>query len=214
MARIDFNWDQPKLNGYDHIDPNDFRTALPDSYKQSDKPFLVYVTSELTDDDQEMKNIEASVLKDESVSIGATLFRQVKFDGAKIKESHPYWKTLGGKDLPRMIVVDTSGQKVGAVEGQDISASKVFGLMKQAAAKTYKTDIDTVIKETKVVLTEIDQIEAKRTALQTKKAASTVTKTNDWAKEEKALDDALKAVEAREASLKKKWNDDRKVTKN
>jgi len=213
MARIDFKWDEPKLNGYDNVNPDDFLSALPGSYKQAEKPLLIFLTSDLPDDDQEMKNIESTVLRDENVSIGATLFGQIKLNGAKIASSNPYWKTLGGKQLPRMVVVDTTGAKVGSVEGQDISPSKVFGLMKRAAAKTYKADLEAVVKDTKSILTEIDQIEAKRTALQTKKASSTKSKEAEWAKEEKVLNEQMKAVEARETELKKKWKEERKVTK-
>ncbi len=160
-----------------------------------------------------MKNVEGTTLMDENVQIGATMFHNVKMNGNKVDQNHPYWKILGGKSLPRMVVVDTEGAKVGSVEGQDVSPSKLFTLMKRAAAKTYKTDLETMVKESKTILTEIDQIEAKRAALATKKAKSTVAKETEWAKEEKALADQMKAVDAREAALKKKWVDERKVTK-
>jgi len=213
MARIDLKWDEPKLNGYDNVDPNNFLTALPASYRDAGRPILVFLTSELPEDGQEMKNVEATTLRDEKVAIGATLFSQIKLNGVKFTDSNPYWKTIGGKELPRMIVVDAAGSKVGTVEGKDISPSKVFGLMKRAASRTFKTDLDTVVSETKTILTEIDQIEAKRAALATKKAKSTVAKEAEWAKEEKTLSEQLKAVEAREAELKKKWTEERKVTK-
>ncbi len=212
MARIDFKWQEPKLNGYEGVNPDDFRTALPDSLK-SDKPFLVFLTSDLPDDSQEMSNISSTTLRDESVAIGATLFSQLKVNGLKVKEGSAFWKTLGGKELPRMVVVDAAGAKVGAVEGKDISPSKVFGLMKRAATRTYKTDLEKVVKETKSILTEIDQVEAKRAALATKKEHSTVAKETEWAREAKALDDQLKAIEAKEADLRKKWAEEKKVTK-
>jgi len=213
MARIEFKWEEPKINSYEGASPDDFLGSLPANYKSADRPAIIFLTSDMTEDDQEMKNIEASTLRDEAVAIGATLFQQVKWNGLKIKDSSPYWKTLGGKELPRMIVVDAKGEKVGVVEGKDVTATKVFGLMKKAASRTYKTDLDTVVKETKTILTEIDQIEAKRTALQTKKSSSTANKAQEWAKEEAALAEQLKAVEARESALKKKWNEEKKAPK-
>jgi hypothetical protein len=212
MARIEFKWEQPKLDAYDGVNPEDFFTALPDSYKSREKPLLVFLTSGLEEDGQEMKNIEA-MLMDENVSIGATLFTQIKLDGAKFKEGSPYWKSIGGKELPRMLVFDTTGARIGSAEGKDCTSSKVFGLMKRGSAKTYKVDIETVVKETKSILTEIDQIEAKRKALETRKANSNAQKETEWAKEAKTLDEQMKAVEAREAALHKKWNEERKVTK-
>lgn len=211
MARVEFKWQEPTLNAYDKINPEDFRTALPGT--PGKQPFLVFLTSDLPDDGQEMKNIDSAVLMNESVSIGATLFDQIKLDGTKIKDSNPYWKMLGGKELPRMVVIDANGVKVGAVEGKDISTSKVYGMMKKAASRTFKTDLDAVVKGTKVILTEIDQVEAKRAALTTKRNSSTNDKSDEWAKEEKALDEQMKVIVARETELKQKWTEERKVTK-
>jgi hypothetical protein len=204
MARLDFKWSEPTLNTYDHVDVNNFFNALPADFKVDSKPLLVFVTSNRDEDKQEMMNIDSSVLRDESISIGATMFRSIKIAGNKVTESHPYWKVLGGRDLPRMVVIDSNGKKVGAVEGK-VSASKVYRLMKQAASKTYKTDLDTIVKETKTILTEIDQIEAKRAALNTKKEKSVTDRAAQWAKEEKELNDAMADVEKRETDLKKKW---------
>jgi hypothetical protein len=213
MARVEFKWQEPALNGYDGINAEDFRTALPDTAKQGEKPFLVFITSDLPDDEQDMKNIDATVLRDESVSIGATLFNQIKLKGSKVKESSPYWKMLGGKEMPRVVVIDADGQKVGAVEDKDVSPSKVFALLKRAASKTYKTPLEDVVKGTKSILTEIDQVEAKRAALETKKKNSTVAKEAEWAKEAKELDAQMKEIETKETALKTKWTSERKVAK-
>jgi hypothetical protein len=203
MARIDFNWSEPKLNTYDKVNAEDFFTALPSDFRSAGKPVLVYVTGDA--ESQEMKNVESSVLRDESVSIGATMFRSIKVKGDKVTEGHPFWKVLGGKELPRMVVVDADGKKVGSCEGKQVSSSKVFALMKRAAARTYKTDLEMVVKETKTILTDIDQIEAKRTALATKREKSVNDRSAQWAKEEKELNDAMADVEKREKALKAKW---------
>ena len=213
MARIEYKWDDAKFNSYEGANPENLYSALPDTYKTAGKPTLVFLTSDLADDAQYMKNIEGTTLMDENVQIGAGMFNQLKMNGNKVKDTNPFWKILGGKSLPRMVVVDHSGAKVGAVEAQDISPSKVFGLMKRAASKVYKTDLEAIVKESKTILTEIDQIEAKRAALATKKASSTKQKESEWAKEEAALNEQMKAVEARDLALKKKWNEDKKVTK-
>ena len=212
MARIDVKWSEPTLNTYDHINSADFFTALPADFKADGKPLLIYVTSTKDEDKIETQNIESSVLRDESVTIGATMFRSIKVKGSTVNKGHPFYATLGGKELPAMIVVDANGQKVGAEEGK-VSASKVFGLMKRAAARTYKVDLDTIVKDTKAILTDIDNVEAKRTALATKREKSTNDRSAQWAKEEKELDAAMKAIEAREAALKQKWATER-VAKN
>lgn len=213
MARIELKWDTPRFNMYEGANPANLYSSLPDSYGQAGKPTLVYLTSSLPDDEQLMKNVEGTCFRDENVQIGGTMFQQMKLDGNKIRDTHPFWKILGGHDLPRMVVVDQDGAKVGSVEGKDVSPSKVFALMKRAASRTYRTDLETVVKETKSILTAIDQIEAKRSALATKKASSTVAKEREWAEEEKALDAQMKEIETREAELKRKWNEARKVAK-
>jgi hypothetical protein len=214
MARIELKWDEPKLAMYDHYDVNDIYTALPSTYREADKPLLIYLTSDLTEDAQEVKNIESSALKDESVEIGATMFSTIKMNGNKVNDRHQYWKTIGGKDLPRFVVVDTTGQKVGSVEGKDVSLTKVFGLMKRAAAKTYKTDLDTIVKETKSVLTDLDRVDARRKALDLKKKNEKNANVADLDKEQKSIDEFEKSVQSRDAALKKKWAEDRKLAKN
>jgi hypothetical protein len=84
--------------------------------------------------------------------------------------------------------------------------------MERAAAKSYKTDLGTIVKETKTILTEIDQVEAKKKALETRKAASKNDRPDKWVKEEKELDTAMKAIEEREKALRLKWEGG-KVTK-
>jgi hypothetical protein len=116
MARIDVKWSEPTLNTYDHINTADFFTALPADFKADGKPLLIYVTSTNDVDKIETQNIECSVLRDESVTIGATMFRSIKVKGSSINKGHPFYATLGGKELPAMIVVDANGQKVGAEE--------------------------------------------------------------------------------------------------
>lgn len=213
MARIALDWQEPKFNSYEGFDAANLYSGFAETYQKAEKPAIVFLTSGLADHAQYMKNVDATTLMDENVQIGATMFQHIKLDGNKVNENHPYWKILGGKQLPRMVVVDQAGAKVGSVEGQDISPSKLFSLMKRAASRTYKTDLDAVVKQTKTILTEIDQIEAKKAALETKKAASTKPKETEWAKEEAELAEQMKAVEAREAALKKKWNEERKVAK-
>ena len=201
MARIDVKWSEPTLNTYDKINTTDFFTALPADFKADGKPLLIWVTSSKDEDKIETQNIESSVLRDESVTIGATMFRSIKVKGSAINKGHPVYATLGGKELPAMIVVDANGKKVGAEEGK-ISASKVFGLMKRAAARTYKIDLDTIVKETKSILTDIDNVEAKRSSSSNDRSAQ-------WAKEEKELDAQMKAIETREAALRRKWTEER-----
>ena len=96
MARIDVKWSEPTLNTYDHVNAADFFTALPADYKADGKPLLIWVTSTKDEDKIETQNIEGSVLRDESVTIGATMFRSIKVKGSTVNKGHPFYSTLGG----------------------------------------------------------------------------------------------------------------------
>jgi hypothetical protein len=112
-----------------------------------------------------------------------------------------------------MIVVDTSGQKIGSLEGNDLSASNLFKQMKKAAARTYKNDLEKVVKDCRGLLDEMDQIEAKQKVVAERKKTIKPGKEKDLAEEESKLAEQMKDVQAREADLLKKVNEDRKVTK-
>jgi hypothetical protein len=164
---------------------------LPDDFKQSDKPLIVYVAtdSDLPDVQRKVTDAEQNVFRDENVA-------------------------LGGKDLPRAIVVDTAGQKVGGLEGNDLSASGLFKLMKKASARTFKTDLEKVVKESRSLLDEMDQVEAKQKLLEERKKTAKQGSEKAIAEEEARLAQQMNDIEAREAELLKRASSDRKVTKN
>lgn len=213
MRSLDVRWETPRLNGYDHIDSDDFLSALPADFKSCNKPLLVYVTSESPEAAQKSSEIEQGVLRDETVALGARLFRAVRLKGDRIGKENPHWVTLGGRELPRVVVVDTAGKKISALEGKDLSASSLFKQMRKAAAKTYKADLEKVVKESRALLDEMDRIEAKQTLLAEQRKNAKPGKEKDLAEQELELAQQLKDVQARETQLLNKVGEDRKVTK-
>jgi hypothetical protein len=174
---------------------------------------LVFLGTDLPDAAKVMSELEPKVFGDENVAVGARLFRAVRLKGDKIAKTHPHWQTLGGRELPRVIVVDANGQKSGTLEGNDLSASNLFKAMKKAASKTYKTDLDKIVKETSELLDEMDRIEAKQKVLAEQKKTANGKKAEQIAAEEQALVKQLKDVQARDSELLKKASEDRKVAK-
>jgi hypothetical protein len=213
VQRLDVKWESPRLNLYDNIDPDDFLSALPADFRKSEKPLLVYVSSDSPDAAKATTAVEQNVLRDENVALGARLFRAVRLKGDKLTKENPYWGTLGGRALPRVVVVDAAGQKVAALEGGDLSASSLFKQMKRAAAKTYKADLEKVVKESRELLDEMDRIEARQQILAEQKKGAKPAKEKDFAVEEQKLAQQMKEVQAREAELLKKYSEDRKVSK-
>lgn len=174
---------------------------------------LVFVTSDSPEAAKTMTELEPKVFGDENVAVGARLFRAVRLKGDKVAKEHPHWQTLGGKELPRVIVVDAAGQKSGMLEGKELTASNLFKAMKKSASKTYKADLDKIVKETSELLDEMDRIEAKQKILAEQKKGANGKKAEQIAAEEQALVQQLKDVQAKDAELLKKATDDRKVAK-
>lgn len=206
-------WNAPRLNGYDGIDPDDFLTALPTTYRSDDKPLLIYVTSDTEAAAKKVADVEQNVFRDENVALGARLFNAVEIDGDKLKKSNAWYKTLAGRELPRIIVLDAAGKRVGAVEGNDLSASSLFKQMKKAAAKSFKTDLAKVVKDSGALLDQMDQIEAKLKLLAEQKKTAKAAKEAELAAEEAKLAQQMNDVLARDVELLERVNQDRKVAK-
>lgn len=213
VARLQMKWETPKINLYDHVDATDFFSCLPADYKGSGKPLVVFLGSDLPEAAKQMEELNTAVFADENVAVGARLFRAVRLKGDKVSKDHPHWPTLGGKALPRVVVIDAAGNKAGILEGKELSASNLFKSMKKAAAKTFKSDLDKVVKETRELLDEMDRIEAKQKLLGEQKKSAKAAKLAEIEAEEKKLAQALQEVQTRDAELLKKFDDDRKVAK-
>ena len=210
---VAIHWETPRLELYDHVDSKDLFSSLPADYKAGNQPLIVYLTTASTDSARQTKNAEETVLRDEEVGLGARLFRAIRLDGDRVQKSHPQWATLGGTALPRVVVVDAAGRKSGELEGNDLTANNVFKLMERAAAKTYKSDLDRIVKELHSVLDDLDAIEPKLQRIAEQKKTASGAKLKDLTAEEQKLAEQLAAVHTREAGLLKKFQEDRKVAK-
>ncbi len=150
----------------------DFSTArgmLRADDAQEAKPILVYLTSSDEKDLVAQDVIDQTTMKDERVSLASKMFTMVKADGNQISSDHPFAKWIGGKDLPRIVLFSSVGEEVGKLEGR-ASPSKLFALMKKAAARDFKTNVDRFVKDYQKILTELDKISALQQAAATKEA--------------------------------------------
>lgn len=212
-SSVAIHWETPRLELYDHVDSHDLFSSLPADYRAGNQPLIVYLTTASTDFARQTKNADETVLHDEAVGLGSRLFRAIRLDGDRIQKSHPQWATLGGTALPRIVVVDAAGRKTGELEGNDLTANGVFKLMERAAAKTYKSDLDHIVKEFHGVLDDLDALEPKLNRIAEQKKTASGPKLKELTAEEQKLSAQLAAVHAREAELLKKFQEDRKVAK-
>jgi hypothetical protein len=210
---VAIRWETPRLELYDKVDSKDLFSSLPANFRSGNQPLLVFLSTASADAARQLKNAEETVLHDEQVALSSRLFRAVRLDGDHVQKSHPHWATLGGSALPRAIVVDASGRRTGELEGNDLTANNVFKLMQRAAAKTYKSDLDRVVKELRAVLDDQDALEAKQTRLAEQKKTASGAKLKAIEADQKKLAEQLAAVRTRETDLLKKFTEDRKVAK-
>jgi hypothetical protein len=171
MAKLNLDWEQPGLGSYDRFDKENLYSALPETFEENGKPLIVYLESSHPDDMMKTAVVRRSVFGDEKVAIGSKMFNLVKVDASRIDKTHPHWNILKGRELPRFVVTDPTGKRVGSLEGR-ISPSGLYGLMKKAASKTYKTSPDRLVKGFQKLLTEMDKVEAAKQALATQRATS------------------------------------------
>ncbi|MBI4880750.1 MAG: hypothetical protein HY812_13990 [Planctomycetes bacterium] len=174
---------------------------LRPSEQQADKPFVVYLTS--TDEKFRTAQdvVEKTTLKDERVAISAKFLTMIKSEGEAITKSHPYYQWIGGKELPRIVVFSSSGDKIGKLEGR-ASPSKLFALMEKAVTRHYDMDLDETIKDYQKILTEVDKLSVLKDALKEKrKGKLTSSETKKIEGEEKELADREKELLKQEEVL-------------
>ena len=167
--RVDFKDAKLRLGGYEGFDTTNLLGALPVSSGSFQKPVVVYLTG---GEESVSKVIDETVLAVEKVALGLKMFDTFKVEGSTIDENHPFADVLGGRQLPRMVVLSPDGERIGAQEASEISASKLYTLMKRATKSAYKTNIDKYTKEYVKLLAVIDKIEGKKETLATRIANS------------------------------------------
>ena len=164
------------------------------------KPFIVFLSSNENINEQTV--VEQTTLKDERVSLGSKFFTMLEAEGETITKTHPYYKWIGGRKLPRVIVFTNEGDRVGKLEGQP-SPSKLYAIMKKAAAKSRIKNLDRKIKDYQKILTSLDKISTLKQALASKESRDdSRSAVKEIAKKRKAIEqDELELREAEEKIL-------------
>jgi hypothetical protein len=176
MAKLNITWtslaDFRVTTGAGGGESQDLSTArgmLRPSDQQTEKPFVVYLTSSDEKDQTSQDVIEQTTLKDERVSIASKLFTMIKDDGEMITRDHPYARWVYGRELPRFVAFCSNGDPVGKLEGR-ASPSKLYGLMKKTASRDYIINVDRMVKDYQKILTSLDKLSVLQSALDQKES--------------------------------------------
>ena len=131
------------------------------------KPLMIFVCEQFAD--CELTDLlEAKVLVDEKVALGARAFRTVRMtpdnaDPEELLKGH-------GSKTPRLILMDPTHDKVVVLEGKSkLSAKKLYASMRKVADKFYAAKLDRTVKKSLKVLAEVDKLAPKEWSLKQKK---------------------------------------------
>ncbi|HKB17295.1 MAG TPA: hypothetical protein VKF62_14600 [Planctomycetota bacterium] len=129
---------------------------------QKGRPVIVYVETKVVVRDEGGHTFDRSHFADERVAISSKLFGLVK-----VREGSPLAKSsfLAGASAPRFVVFDAKGKRVGTVDGPP-SASRLYGLMKQAVAASFERPLEQFVREYRRLLDGIDAIETRKESLE------------------------------------------------
>ena len=183
MAKLQIAWTSPAdltvHTGEDAQSPNvsfeDARILLDPSALQEGKPFVVYVKGADEEAQKLQEVLEGTTLKDERVAIASKAFVMIRMDGSELTDTHPFQKHLRGRKLPRIVLFDSEGDRVAALEGS-ISPSKLFSAMKKTFRRDYKGSLDSIVKNFQKILTEIDTLDTLEKALAEKEKRATTSR--------------------------------------
>jgi thioredoxin-related protein len=95
-------------------------------------------------------------------------------NGDEIGRDHPLAKVLGGRALPRAVLISRDGETVRSLEGK-ISASKLFSAMTQIVRGETKRDLGKFTNDMRKLLNDLEEIARDRQQLE-RKTAKTLEK--------------------------------------
>jgi hypothetical protein len=144
--------------------------------------------------------IQQVTLRDERVALACKFFKKVRVTGDVIGRGHPLAKVIGGKKLPRIVLLTRDGTYHKKLEGK-ITASKLYKAMDKVVRKDSKGKLKKFVSEMRKILTALDSLDADRFKWN-KKFGKIMQEGKDTGKMKVAKRESDK-IDARDAQLKK-----------
>lgn len=108
-------------------------------------------------------------MRDERVALGAKFFNLIQINGDQIGKDHPLAKMIGGKSLPRAVLISRDGEVVRKLEGK-ISATRLFLAMSDIVKNDCKCDLGKFTSDMRKVLNDLEEIARDKQNLERKTA--------------------------------------------
>ena len=168
IAQLRASWSFPRGAGFTGSGAaapeftGDIQELLTAAGVRAGRPVLVYVCAKEEPRDSGGHTFEQSHFADERVALAAKAFNLLKLrDGSAVAKA----PALAGTVAPRIVVIDSSGKRVGSIEG-DPSASGLYALMKRTALSMGARPLDQFVRDYRRLLDEVDTVDAARDSLE------------------------------------------------
>ncbi len=133
------------------------------------RPLFLFITGRDPKAAKKVALIQNTAFKDERVALGAKFFRLAQVEADQITRSHPLYKIVGGRKLPRIVIISLDGKTHKKLEGR-ISAGRLFGAMKSIVRKDFKRSLGSFVNKMRKCLNELDKLESEKRRLENQKA--------------------------------------------
>jgi hypothetical protein len=162
----------------------------------AEKPMIVYI---LSDDptDSDTAKIDQLHLSREQVGVGAKFFDTIKMTSGDAAQDKILKET--GRATPRFVFLTREYKVADVLSGNELSGGGVLKAMQSVVRAEYVTNFDAMVKEFIDLLNDLDRLDAKKTALEQKKARKGADK--KVAKEEAEYQAQMAALEAKKSKL-------------
>ncbi len=169
------------------------------------RPLFLFITGRDPKSAKGEEYIRKNTFKDERVCLGAKFFRLTQVSAGEITKSHPLYKIVGGRRLPRIVLLSRDGKTHRKLEGR-ISAGRLFGAMSSIVRKDYKRSLGSFATKMRKLLNELDKLEGAKRRLENQaadlsKKGRKSSKAKLLAKKEALLETKTKALEEKMKEL-------------
>ena len=132
---------------------------------RNDKPIMVYIYNDLTDEEARYSIEEASAFADDKVAVGARLFDCVRIDIESAKKDRKLADHLGRENTIVMLRPDFKFSKAIIFKGSKVKARSVFGAMCSTMKLDYKNCVATTYKKMKAIQKERSKLSPEQTKI-------------------------------------------------
>ena len=123
------------------------------------KPVMLFITANDPETLKKASYVQNKVFRAERVALAAKFFKRVQVQGDTISRRHPLYRKIGGKELPRVVLLTRDGKYAKRHEGR-ISSSKLFKDMCNIVKRDSRSNVGYFVKKMRSILGELDKLDA------------------------------------------------------